>query len=145
MDEFERLWADIGTHSVMVLSTCADNRVTSRSMSVVIYGGRFYCQTNRNYLKCRQIENNPNVSLCRGNFTVEGICSIKGRPCDMPDFIRAMEKAFPDAVKRWSGIEDEVVLEITPVCVMSWIYENDVPYIESWNFKSWGYSRNRQL
>ena len=36
MTEFIRLWNDIGESRVMVLSTCADNRVTSRSMSMVI-------------------------------------------------------------------------------------------------------------
>lgn len=32
--EFQRLWNKIGSSGIMILSTCADNRVTSRAMSV---------------------------------------------------------------------------------------------------------------
>ena len=133
MNEFDRLWSSIGEYAVMVLSTCADNIVTSRSMSVVVYGGKFYCQTNKSYLKCRQIEENPNVSLCFRSYSVEGMCSMIGKPYEIPEFISAMEKYYPDAVKRWSKLPKECVLEITPALIRSWIYENNVPYIETWN------------
>lgn len=66
--QFDGLWNKIGSHGIMVLSTCADNRVTSRAMSVVVFDGRFYCQTDERYLKCSQIKINPNVSLCMNNF-----------------------------------------------------------------------------
>ncbi len=144
MDNFEKLWSDIGSSRVMVLSTCADNRVTSRSMSVVVIGGRFYCQTNENYLKCRQIKDNPNVSLCFGNFTAEGTCAVRGKPRDDTAFMSAMEKAYPDAVKRWSSLPEECILEITPVLIKSWIYENDLPYIETWDFSDGTYRKERQ-
>ena len=36
---FENLWEQIGTHGIMILSTCSDNRVTSRAMSVVVING----------------------------------------------------------------------------------------------------------
>ena len=144
MNDNERLWQDIGTHGVMVLSTCADNRVTSRSMSVVVYGGKFYCQTNRDYLKCRQIAENPNAALCFGNYSIEGRCSIIGKPYDNPEFISAMEKFYPDAVKRWSGLPEECVLEITPTLIKSWVYENNVPYIETWDFSDDTYRKEKQ-
>ena len=144
MDVFERLWSELGSHGVMVLSTCAGNRVTSRSMSVVVYGGRFYCQTNVNYLKCRQIEQNPNVSLCCGSHVTEGECRIAGKPSEIPGFIAAMERAFPDAVKRWSALPEERVLEITPAEVRSWVYEDGIPYIEIWDMKEETYRKERQ-
>lgn len=144
MNEFDRLWNDIDVSRVMILSTCADKRVTSRSMSVVIYGGKFYCQTNKDNLKCKQIADNPNVALCWTNFSVEGKCRIIGRPCDIPDFIQAMKKAYPDAVKRWSMLSEECVLEITPALIKSWIYENNVPYIEIWDFSDNTYRKEQQ-
>ena len=49
-------------------------------MSVVIIEGKFYCQTDVNYLKCRQISDNPNVSLCTVNFSIEGKCIISDAP-----------------------------------------------------------------
>ena len=144
MDEFERLWKETGESGVMVLSTCAGNRVRSRSMSVVVINGKYYCQTNKNYLKCAQIKENPNVSLCYRNFTVEGICRITGRPCDDPVFTEAMKKSFPDAVKRWSSLPEECILEITPLYVRSWIYEEGIPFIETWDIAAKTYRRERQ-
>ena len=144
MNDNERLWQDIGTHGVMVLSTCADNRVTSRSMTVVVIDGRFYCQTNKDYLKCRQIAENPNAALCFGNYSIAGRCSIIGKPYDNPEFISAMEKFYPDAVKRWSGLPEECVLEITPTLIKSWVYENNVPYIETWDFSDDTYRKEKQ-
>ena len=44
--EFQQLWRKIGSHGIMVLSSCAENRVTSRAMSVVVIDGKFYCQTD---------------------------------------------------------------------------------------------------
>ena len=144
MSEFERVWNEIGGSNIMTLSTCADNRVTSRQMSVVTINGRFYCQTNKNYLKCRQIAQNPNVSLCFGKFVVEGSCREIGRPYDNLTFIQAIGNAFPDAVKRWSGISEDCLLEISPTLIRSWIYENNVPYIEIWDIEHNDYRKERQ-
>ncbi|MBQ5311912.1 MAG: pyridoxamine 5'-phosphate oxidase family protein [Oscillospiraceae bacterium] len=139
-DEFAGLYRDTD-HGVMVLSTCAEGRVTSRAMSVVAIDGRFYCQTNRNYLKCRQIAANPNVSLCFGRYTIEGICSIKGHPKEDARFMDALRRVYPDAAERWSDLPEECVLEITPRLVRSWIYEDGVPYIEEWDMDERTYSR----
>ena len=144
MDEFEKLWNDIGTNGVMVLSTCADNRVTSRSITVVVINNKFYCQTNKDYLKYRQIAHNPNVSLCFGRFTVEGVCRDIGRPYDNEFFIQALGKYYPDAVDRWSALPQECVLEITPTLIQSWIYENNKPYIESWDMRDSTYRKEQQ-
>ena len=144
-NDFEKLWQDIGTHGVMVLSTCADNRVTSRSMSVTVIGGRFYCQTNKDYLKCRQIAQNPNVALCFGRFTAECVCRDIGKPCDNECFVTALGRYYPDAVSRWSALPQECVLEMTPTLIQSWIYENDIPYIESWDMQTSTYNKQRQM
>lgn len=144
MNEFERLWSDIGTHGVMVLSTCAEDRVTSRSMSVVVFGGKFYFQTNIGYLKCRQIKKNPNVALCFGKYSIEGQCEILGHPQDESEFLDSLTKAYPDAVKRWSALPCERVLCVTPKLIRSWIYEDDIPYIEEWDFSDGSYRKERQ-
>lgn len=143
-EKLPALWKAIGTHGIMTLSTCSENRVTSRPMSMVVIDGRFYCQTNEKYLKCRQIAENPNVSLCCGNYSLEGKCSIIGKPYDILEFIKAMQKSFPDAVKRWSHFPGECVLEITPTLARSWVYENDVPYIETWNLSNNTYRKEKQ-
>lgn len=142
--EFQQLWRKIGSHGIMVLSSCAENRVTSRAMSVVVVDGKFYCQTDRRYLKCRQIMANPNVSLCVNNFSIEGECRIMGKPLENEFFINAMQEHFPDAVSRWSEFSTECVLEIMPKLVSAWIYEDNKPYIERWNFENSSYIKERQ-
>ena len=142
--EFQQLWRKIGRHGIMVLSSCAENRVTSRVMSVVVIDGKFNCQTDQRYLKFRQIKANPNVSLCANNFSIEGECRIMGKPFENEFFINAMQEHFPDAVSRWSELPTECVLEITPKLVSSWIYEDNKPYIERWNFENSSYIKERQ-
>lgn len=144
MNDFERLWDEIGRGGVMVLSTCAENKVTSRAMSVVVINGKFYCQTNKDYLKCRQIAENTNVALSYRNYSVEGVCRNIGSPYEVKRFITAMEQIFPDAVKRWSKLPEECVLEITPVLIRSWVYENNVPFIEEWDIENGTYRKDRQ-
>lgn len=138
------LWKRTGSHGVMILSTCADNRVTSRAVSVVVINGKFYCQTNRNYLKCRQLLINPNASLCFGNISIEGNCKIIGKPCENDFFLKAMHEHFPDAVKRWSALPEECVIELIPRIAASWVYENDIPFMEYWDFDNLEYRKERQ-
>ncbi|MGN0634019.1 MAG: pyridoxamine 5'-phosphate oxidase family protein [Oscillospiraceae bacterium] len=138
------LWNKIGTHGVMTLSTCADNRVTSRSMSVVVIDGKFYCQTNENYLKYKQISKNPNVALCFDNFSVEGVCRNIGKPLEHDFFISAMKASFANAVERWSALPSECVLEITPKLIYSWVYEDNKPFMEYWDLDSMTYRKERQ-
>lgn len=144
MTEEQSLWNKIGGSGVMILSTCADNRVTSRAMSVVVIDEKFYCQTDERYLKCRQIKANPNVSLCVNNFSVEGECRIIGKPLENRFFIEKMKECFPDAVSRWSSLPTECVLEITPRLISSWIYENDKPFVEYWDFENNSHTKEIQ-
>ena len=144
MDNFRSLWKAIGTHGIMILSTSAHDRVTSRAMSVVVIDGKFYCQTDERYLKCRQIKANPNVSLCVNNYSIEGECHIIGRPSENTFFIDKMKEHFPDAVSRWSETPTECVLEITPRLISSWIYEDNKPFIERWDFDNNSYAKEIQ-
>ena len=142
--EFQQLWRKSGSYGIMVLSSCAENRVTSRAMSVVVIDGKFYCQTDQRYLKFRQIMANPNVSLCVNNFSIEGECRVMGKPLENEFFINAMQEHFPDAVSRWSELPTECVLEIMPKLVSAWIYEDNKPYIERWNFENERYTKEEQ-
>lgn len=145
--EFQRLWDKIGSHSVMVLSSCADNRVTSRAMSVVVIQGKFYCQTDERYLKCRQIKANPNVSLCVNNFSIEGECYITGRPFDERNiqFRNAFKKYFLASFTAYSKRPTEIVLEISPKLIYSWNYKFTKPYMEFWDFEKNSYVKKEQI
>lgn len=147
MNNFEgnlpRLWKKIGSHNVMALATCSENRVTSRSMSVVVLDGKFYCQTNRNFLKYQQILHNANVALCSNNFSIEGVVRDVGKPLDIENssIAKEIKKHFLLAYKAYSGLEEERLLEIAPMLIYSWSYELTKPYMEYWDFEKQTYRK----
>jgi len=136
-----KLWKKIGTHGIMTLSTCAENRVTSRSMSVVVYDVKFYCQTNETFLKYKQIAVNPNVALCLKNYSIEGKCRIIGNPLDESNshFIELFKKHFFMSFKAYSALPTEKLLEITPVLIYSWEYKLTKPFMEYFDFENQTY------
>lgn len=142
-ESLTKLWKKIGTHGVMTLSTCAANRVTSRKMSVVVINGKFYCQTSENYLKYKQILQNPNVALCVDNFSIEGVCRDVGKPLDEENSIAAksIKKHFFLAYKHYSHLAEERLLEITPMLIYSWSYDGTKPYMEFWDFEAGSYRK----
>lgn len=142
-ESLAKLWKKIGTHDVMTLSTCAENRVTSRQMSVAVINGKFYCQTNENYLKYKQVLQNQNVALCVKNFSIEGVCRDIGKPLDEENSFaaKAIKKHFLLAYKHYSHLAEERLLEITPTLIYSWSYEGTKPYMEFWNFEAADYRK----
>lgn len=140
-----QLWDKIGSHGVMTLSTCSQGRVTSRAMSVVVIGGKFYLQTGEGYLKYRQLQENPNAALCFGNFSVEGVCRILGHPSECSRFLAAIREHFSSAAERWSVQPFERVLEITPTLIYSWVYEGNIPYMEYYDLINMTYRKERKL
>lgn len=140
-EKLSSLWKKIGSHGVMVLSTCAENRVTSRPVSAVVIDGKFYCQTDENYLKYRQLIQNENAALSVKNFSVEGRCKSIGKPPDNDFFIKAMKKHFLPAYTRYSNLEQERVLEFTPTLIYSWGCELAKPYMEYRDFENSSYRK----
>lgn len=132
----QQFWEKIGTHAVMTLSTCSNHRVTAQPMSVIVYNQKFYCQTDKTYLKFKQISDNPNVSLCVDNFSIEGKCRCIGIPLDIDNtfFVTAFKKYYPTSFIAYSNIPTERLLEITPTLIYSWNYKFTTPYIEYINF-----------
>ncbi len=140
-EKLPALWKKIGSHGVMVLSTCAGNRVTSRPVSVVVLDGRFYFQTDENYLKYKQLSENENAALSVKNFSIEGKCKDIGRPADSEAFTKAMKKYFLPAYMNYSKLESERVLEFVPALIYSWSYELAKPYMEYWDFENFTYKK----
>lgn len=139
--ELSNFYNGFGSYKTMVLSTSLDDRVTSRTMSIVLINGIFYFQTDRNFEKCRQIENNPNISLCIDNIKIEGICSEIGAPVDNFEFIKVYKNCFPNSYKLYSLLDTEVLYEIKPVLIKKWIYENGYPYTETFDLKNKEYKK----
>ncbi len=141
-ENLSRLWKKIGSHNVMALAACAGKRVTCRSVSVVVIGGKFYFQTGSEMLKYIQLTENPNAALCADNYSVEGICRDIGKPSENDFFIKAMRKYFPLAVKRYSLLPNERALEFTPHLIYLWNYSVvGKPYMEYFDFNANTYIR----
>lgn len=68
----ENLFKKLGQSKVMVLSTTDGERVTSRSMSIIIDNEKMYFQTALEFSKYKDIEKNKNVALCVDNIQIEG-------------------------------------------------------------------------
>lgn len=140
MNSFElkkdEIFSNFGYSKNMVLSTSYRDKVTSRMMSVIIFDGEFYFQTDKNFRKYNQIKNNPIVSLCCDNISVEGICTELGKPLDNNRFIKLYEKYYNYSYQQYSSLQNERLFKVTPLYIQIWIYENAKPYIEILDFKS---------
>lgn len=121
-EKLPALWKKIGTHGIMTLSTCSENRVTSRPMSMVVIDGRFYCQTDQTYLQCI---GNPLES--KNDF-----------------FIHVFKKYFYGSYKAYSDLHNERLLEIIPTLIYSWNYKLTKPYMEYFDLVNFTYHREEK-
>ncbi|MDC7290447.1 pyridoxamine 5'-phosphate oxidase family protein [Blautia schinkii] len=145
MDRFEEvckeLFGRIGNHRKMVLSTAANQKVTSRMMSIIIIDGKFYFQTDVTFRKCKQLKENPQVALCMDEVQIEGICEEVGVPIENAEFCKMYETYFPGSYKCYTHLGNERLFEVSPTFVQRWIYENGVPFVESYDFINSKYSK----
>ena len=117
----------IGEAKKAVLATSSNNRVTSRTMSFVIYENKFYCQTDKKFLKVEQILDNPKVSICIDNIQIEGIAQIIGKPSENNIFSTLFNKYFKNSYENYSFLENEVLLKINPTFIAVWNYKESIP------------------
>lgn len=110
-------------------------------MSVIIFEGEFYFQTDKNFRKYNQIKNNPNVALCCDNISVEGVCTEIGKPLDNNKFIELYDKHYNYSFQQYSSLNNERLFKVTPTYILMWTYENSKPYIEILDFISKEYSK----
>lgn len=127
------LFQGIGEAKKAVLATSSNNRVTSRMMSFVICEDKFYCQTDRRFLKVEQIVNNPKISICIDNIQIEGIAKIIGKPAEHNIFSMLFKKYFKNSYENYSFLENEILLEINPTFITVWTYKENIPIREYYN------------
>lgn len=109
----------------MVFATCLDNRVTARNVSIINDGLKILFQTDKEFLKCQQIKENPNVALCYGNIQIEGRAQIAGHPLEHEFFKDKYQKYHTASFRNYSHLEDEVVIEVEPTFITLWKYDSD--------------------
>lgn len=149
LNEFEQqceyFFNELGDHKFMVLSTALNDKVTSRTLSMVIQDGIIYFQTDKKFRKYEQIRNNPNVAVCVDNTQIEGICRELGHPLDFPEFCTLFQKCYEGSYKRYTALEDERLFEVRPIYMERWIYEQGEPMIEIFNMVDGIYRKNKYL
>lgn len=134
--KLDELFKIIGKARKMVLSTSFDNRVTSRMMSFIILDNKFYCQTDKTFLKYKQIKSNPNVALCLDNIQIEGIAKNIGKPLENEKFINLFKRYYKTSYEIYSFLENEILLEIDPIFIGIWTYKDFIPVREFYNLKT---------
>lgn len=141
LEKYRDWYALQGDHQVMTLATGVENRITARAMSVILFDGKFYFQTDRDFDKFRQIQENPQIALSYGNVSLEGICHDIGHPLEERNrfFAERYQAAFSSAYKRYSHRPNNVLIEVEPRRMTLWCYEGWQPYREYFDFlqKSW--------
>lgn len=135
-EKVSELFKFIGEKRIMAAATSADNKVTARSMSVVVYNNRFYFQTDKTSQKAKELRSNPNAALCFDNVSIECICSFKGHPLDAANsaVLELYKKCFENSYKNYSHMINEVFVELTPIRITLWCYEGARPYREFYDF-----------
>lgn len=142
--KLRELFDRLGESRIMVLATGDGSRISARSMSVVIYDNNFFFQTDRTFVKYRQLMMNKNAALCCENISVEGTAEEVGRPVENARFCRLYKQHFEGSYNAYSELENEVVFRLTPKLIKMWIYENGLPYVEIYDVENQTYEKIRQ-
>jgi|GEM_PF-2369568 Pyridoxamine 5''-phosphate oxidase. len=116
----------------MVLSTCADNQVTSRLVSVACFENIVYFLSWKHHVKCVQIAQNPMVSFCFDNLQMNGIAVIHGDPRAESNAIIAekYKSKQPMLFRRFAPLEGMIIVEAKISYIKAWIKEDMKFFIE---------------
>ena len=122
----------LGTVREIVLSTCSNDRVTSRIVDCACYDKTIYFLTWSHHTKCIQIMENPNVALCYKNMQIEGVAEIKGSPLSETnkDYSNKYRAKQPEIYDRFVEYDGMVIVKVDIRSIHSW---------EGWHDESNGY------
>ncbi len=144
-EKYQAFLSEFGKGRKMVLSTSLNDRVSSRTMSVVLIKGLFYFQTDVTFSKYQQLKSNPNVALCIDNIQIEGVCMEIGHPMDNDAFCEHFQQCFKGSYDAYTALENERLFAVKPTYIERWVYQDGVPYIESFDVEAQTYEINRYI
>ena len=139
-EKLSRFFAEFGAGRKMVLSTAEDGMVSSRMMSVVQFGGCFWFQTDCTMRKYRQLAQNAHAALCIDNIQIEGICTEQGHPMQNAQFCASFQSCFKGSFDAYTRLENERLFRLRPQYIERWVYQDRVPYIETFDLVKATYS-----
>jgi general stress protein 26 len=125
----EQFFKQLSNNKVIVLATCIENKVTARNMSCVMYNHKIYFQTDKLFLKTKQILENKCVALCVDNIQIEGDAKIIGHPDEEPEFSELYKRYFRTSYDTYSHLKNQIVIEVEPTFITLWKYaDGHKPY-----------------
>ena len=129
----------------MALATARNGRVLVRNVNIASDGLDIIFFTWKHSRKCKQIEANPRVALCKDMIQIEGVAEIVGPLLSEEtkadtDILR---NKFPKAIAFWEGRPGMVVVRVSPTfavmggsiddpCLEFLDLENETAYTERW-------------
>ena len=129
----------------MVLSTCANNHVTSRIVSVACFENIVYFLSWKHHIKCIQIAQNPHVSFCYDNLQMNGTAIMHGDPSAESNAIIAekYKSKQPMIFQNFAPLEGMVIVEAKISYIKAWIREEmkfsiehiDIPKSKAYKLK----------
>ncbi|AZO94888.1 hypothetical protein [Halocella sp. SP3-1] len=86
-----------------------------------------FFQTDKRFLKFKQLEKNPNVALCVDNIQIEGIALKKGHILNEKnkEFLDLYKEKHYGSYEAYSHIEDNVLIKVEPKLITLWKYEGN--------------------
>lgn len=103
------------TEEMIVLATCADNKVTARMMCHINDGLTIMFSTSKNSQKVEQMRQNPNIALAIGNLKIEAVAELFGHPSGHPFFLEEYPRKFPHLGKIYSSTPDDLLVIAKPI------------------------------
>ena len=115
---------------IWVLATSLNDKVTSRSVSIINCELTIYFQTSKSFEKYKEISKNKNVSLCYFNVSIEGLAYDIGSWNDEEnrEILNIYKEIHPDSYKNYGLLKNEVIIKIVPQKITIWKYIDGKPY-----------------
>jgi general stress protein 26 len=110
----------------IVLSTCSNNHVTSRTVCFANDGFVIYLLTGKRMNKCKQIEENDNVALCIDDLQITGKARLIGSPMEEQNAEagRMFMNKHPAYYERFAHFKVATLIKIQCEYFKQWRMEN---------------------
>lgn len=124
-NEKKNFFDRLGENCYMVLATCFGDYPMASTMTCLVFDGAIWMQTDKKFPKYQQIKSNPKVALCKNALQIEGIAELCGHPLEKQNekFASLIKKYHPESYEMYSKVDSEVVIKVTPVKAIDWLYE----------------------
>lgn len=106
----------LASKRAIVFATSAEGRVTARTVSLASRGTEILFMSFAANMKCRQIQVNARVALCRDNVQIEGTAEILGpvgSPANAKDAELLLGK-YPEEFRRHVADPRMVLIRVRP-------------------------------